>query len=100
LKKNKTIFEIGKPVWYRDEWSGQISTGVIIKVTPHFCVMDVGGGNTKRKSQHLLSLSEDDAMLSTILSINDAIEDQFKVNINELHKMFTKMLAKYPEKFV
>jgi len=93
-------FEIGMQVWYQDEWSGKISTGKILRITNKFCIIDVGRGNTKRKSKHLLEKSEDEAMLKTILSINKVIEEQFKVNINDLHKMFTKMLEKYPEKFV
>lgn len=94
------IEEIGKEGWYQDTYSGYIVCGKIINTTPKFFIIALDGGLTKRKAKHLVWFTKDEAMLKTILKIDELIRDQFKLNILELNKMFTEMLDKYPESFV
>lgn len=93
------VFELGKYYYYQDENTGKFLSGVLISKSNKFCVLE-NNGQSKRKSQHLLYSTEDEAKLNIIKKINYLIEDQFKLNILELSNIFRDMLGKYPEKFV
>jgi hypothetical protein len=100
ISKRKTDALIGKTVFYtRSGYSGGVSSGEIIKLTPKFCVMRDKNGDTKRKSKHLVFETEDDVKLDIIKKVNEYL-GQFDLSILELGGIFKDMLDKYPEKFV
>ena len=100
IKKKSTNDLIGKTVYYTQSgYSGGVSSGVIIKLTPKFCVMKNKHGETKRKAKHLVFETEDDVKLDVIKKVNEYLF-QFDMNILELGVIFKEMLEKYPEKFV
>lgn len=100
IKKKSTNDLIGKTVYYTQSgYSGGVSSGVIIKLTPKFCVMKNKQGETKRKAKHLVFETEDDVKLDVIKKVNEYLF-QFDMNILELGVIFKEMLEKYPEKFV
>ena len=100
IKKKSTNDLIGKTVYYTQSgYSGGVSSGVIIKLTPKFCVMKNKHGETKRKAKHLVFETEDDVKLDVIKKVNEYLF-QVDMNILELGVIFKEMLEKYPEKFV
>lgn len=100
IKKKSTNDLIGKTVYYTQSgYSGGVSSGVIIKLTPKFCVMKNKHGETKRKAKHLVFETEDDVKLDVIKKVNEYLF-QFDMNILELGVIFKEMIEKYPEKFV
>lgn len=100
IKSKKTETLIGKTVYYTQSgYSGGICSGVIVKLTPKFCVMENKHGETKRKAKHLVFETEDDVKLDVINKVHEYLF-QFDMNILELGSIFKEMIDKYPEKFV
>ena len=85
---------------YHTEYTGIFSSGIVIKITPKFCILENDNGDTKRKAKHLLFETEDDVKLDVIKKIDRIIREQFSINIFQLSKIFEEQLEKYPEKFV
>lgn len=100
IKKKSTNDLIGKTVYYTQSgYSGGISSGVIVKLTPKFCVMENKNGEKKRKAKHLVFETEDDVKLDVIKKVNEYLFT-LDMNILELGVIFKEMIDKYPEKFV
>ena len=85
---------------YQTEYTGRFSSGIVIKITPKFCILENDSGDTKRKAKHLLFETEDDVKLDVIKKIDRIIQEQFSLNILQFSKIFEEQLEKYPEKFV
>ena len=100
IKSKKTETLIGKTVYYTQPgYSGGICSGVIVKLTPEFCVMENNKGEKKRKAKHLVFETEDDVKIDVIKKVNDYLFT-LDMTILELGVIFKEMLEKYPEKFV
>ena len=100
IKKRNSEDLIGKTVYFTQSgYSGGVSSGVIVKLTPKFCVMRDKHGENRRKAKHLVFETEDEVKLNVIKKVHEYLF-QFDMNILELGVVFKEMIEKYPEKFV
>lgn len=100
-KRQLDTFDIGQTLYFQNDYTGTFLSGEVIKITPQYCIVqNENSGYTKRKAKHLLFSSLDAAKLSVIKKIDAVVQEQFLLNINELYKIYSEMLDKFPEKFV
>jgi len=93
-------YNIGDKLWYRDENSGRILQGTIIRSTDKFCIIEHDNGSTKRKAKHLLFDSMNQTKLKLVMDVNKMLKEDYITSISECYNFFQEMMQIYPEKFV
>jgi len=109
IPQSKDEFKIGDTVYFYNynseptstirQWD-RIQSGIVTKLTPQFCYVDLNNGNNSRKKKTNLFLNRDKAEVLFFKFFDERFKEDFNVSVFDLVNVFKKQSEKYPELFI